>query len=1084
MKYSKYLDSLESICQTGKSNQANTDLKKHVIFPELAGKLSEADQKNEKIGLKIKEVAQTLYSICADSPLLNKDDSSHILRPLFRQSQDSPDPSTIPLVLSGPLVRRAEPGAVTVWVALKSAEEITLSVFEDNNGTPGAKVLTGQQTALKLGKSLFITAITATPTAPDGKPLDYGKSYLYEMEFGTTQQSLTSLGLAAELAYPDCTLPSFMLPPEDLNKVHLIHSSCRNITSDSYDSLPALDNLLQAEWKKHRPQQLFLSGDQIYADEANEVLEHLYIQVGNTLVIGRDANGNFPGTEKMRRQEDGEAEVNPAELIPGERGHLNKLKEFLINNQYKSFIDLLKEHANITEYPREHPGPADTTDYIHDLCGFTPKSRFHLFSLADFFGLYLLNWSDVLWPAFFREEEVKNWAVKYSVDHKNEVPGNLISRLEEGMGQLGGIEKEFINRLNDPVKFPDQKAYVEAAYEVQRFRMVINNFLEMINLVIFAAEMGKVRRVLANIATYMIFDDHDVTDDWHMTREWVHRVYGKPMGRRVLQNALASYAVFQGWGNIPARFTGEQTGRKLLTALSTWVDHHFEDPASEAIIANALKIPDKTQVTKYRAIGAGDTFPEIFDKPLVWDFQINQPGYEVLVLDARTFRSFPGSLYGAANHLSDKALKAQLPAPGMLPPPFSDKPRELTLVISPCNVVTIPLFRNFLSVSGLPLAHYFTGYKGNRWEMAAYDPDQADSWEPGTRMFEKFLSHLAVRENGQQPATKRENKVVILSGDVHFSFAGRLAYWADKPFDSGQDKVHEMVIAHLTASGMKNEAGAWKKLKLDLLGYEYTDLGTTGTRLPAPEVIIGYDKAPAALDKAKQEEIVLRTRWFPNYKPAQILRQPLLLPSMKIHPEVKVPKPEWMYRMDFIRGTKEKEIENFNTLSHFHYARNQGASSEIIRRSSFASITLDWEGEGTLTKALDVTAEAFTSMLAIGKTFPRPPFYVLVDTEIMYVTATEVTPGNDLELHFKKVKRGKADTTAQAHAVDASVKIRRMVSQTNWLVSEMPLKENGTETLPPAEVRIPELTSSALTRFKVAMAADDPQYTKPTPNIL
>jgi hypothetical protein len=288
------------------------------------------------------------------------------------------------------------------------------------------------------------------------------------------------------------------------------------------------------------------------------------------------------------------------------------------------------------------------------------------------------------------------------------------------------------------------------------------------------------------------------------------------------------------------------------------------------------------------------------------------------------------------------------------------------------------------------------------------------------------------------------------------------------------------VIAHLTASGMKNEAGAWKKLKLDLLGYEFTDLGSTGTRLPEPEVMIGYGQAPATLDKAKQDEIVLRTRWFPNYKPGLINKKPLLLPSHKIHPDVKVPKPEWMYRMDFIRGTKEKEVENINTLSHFHFARDQGPSSEIIRRSNFAAITLDWEGEAALTQPLDAKAEAINAILTLGKAFPRPPFYVTIDQEILYVLAMDLPGGSDGEIRFRQVKRGRSDTKAQTHAQQAVVKVRRAVTQTNWLVAETPLKVAGT----PPETTAPTLVPSALTRFKVPMAIDDIQYPKPTPNTL
>lgn len=1080
MKYSTYIDALDAILRTGKSNQQIADAGQHQLYPALEEKLAAAGGLSEKEGKSLRQLLHTLFEICRDSPLLSGSDPAQLLSALFRASAAPPDAGQLPLVLSGPMLRRAGPEAVTVWLALKQEETVTLSVFEDLNGTRGELVLSGQNPTAKLGQHLHVTAVTATPPAPDGKPLAYGKSYLYELTFQNQQQTLTSLGLTAALTYSGYTLPALMLPPEETNRIHLIHSSCRNITSESYDALPALDSLLQTQWRGQRPQQLYLSGDQIYADEANEVLEHLYISVGNTLLSGLAPDGSLAASpEKMRRQEDASPDLCPADIIPGERGHMHKIKEFRINNRHRSFVDLLKEQAGLADYPPEYPGQADTADCIHELCGFTPTSRFHLLALADFFGLYLLNWSEVLWPAFFRDPDVSQWAVRHSMAYKNEQADNLLGRLQAGRGTLAGLEKQFIEKLENGGDAKN-KAYVEAAYALKHLRMVLVNFEEMVNLVIFAAELGKVRRVLANIATYMMFDDHEVTDDWHMTREWVHRVYSKPMGRRVLQNALAAYAVFQAWGNTPGRFAAGKPGGKLLAALSTWIASQYTDPASEQIIGNALKIPDKKHVARYRAIGVGDSFPDIFDQPLAWDYRVDHPRFEVLVLDARTFRSFPGPLYGAADHLSAKALQAQLPEPGVLPPPFSDKPRELTFVISPCNVVTIPLFRNYLSQVALPLAHYVTGYKGQRWEMAAYDPDQADSWEAGTPLFESFLSRLALRTAKQQPAAKSLNHVVVLSGDVHFSYAGRLAYYAQKPFGTDQAKAHEMVVAHLTASGMKNEAGAWKKLKLDLLGYEFTDMGSTQTRLPEPEVIIGYGQAPAALDKAKQDEIVLRTRWFPNYKPGQIVRKPILLPAHKIHPDVKLPPPEWMYRMDFIRGTKEKEVGNINALSHFHYARDQAPSAEIIRRSNFAAITLDWEGEARLTQPLDAKAESFSALLTLGKAFPLPPFFVLIDEEILYVLKTELPAGNEAEIRFLKANRGRADTKAQAHAQQAVVKIRRAVTQTNWLVAEAPLKASGTagDTAPPA------LLPSPLTRFKVPMAADDPQYPKPTLNTL
>lgn len=68
------------------------------------------------------------------------------------------------------------------------------------------------------------------------------------------------------------------------------------------------------------------------------------------------------------------------------------------------------------------------------------------------------------------------------------------------------------------------------------------------------------RRLLANCPSYMMFDDHDVTDDWNINPSWYRHVMGrggsagKPLGKKILANALVAYWAFQGWGNNPDAF--------------------------------------------------------------------------------------------------------------------------------------------------------------------------------------------------------------------------------------------------------------------------------------------------------------------------------------------------------------------------------------------------------------------------------------------------------------------------------------------------------------------------------------------------
>jgi hypothetical protein len=64
-------------------------------------------------------------------------------------------------------------------------------------------------------------------------------------------------------------------------------------------------------------------------------------------------------------------------------------------------------------------------------------------------------------------------------------------------------------------------------------------------------ELPAVQRVFAHLPVAMIFDDHDISDDWNLSREWEEIAYGHPFSRRVIGNALVGYAIGQAWGNQP-----------------------------------------------------------------------------------------------------------------------------------------------------------------------------------------------------------------------------------------------------------------------------------------------------------------------------------------------------------------------------------------------------------------------------------------------------------------------------------------------------------------------------------------------------
>ncbi|MEG0243347.1 MAG: alkaline phosphatase D family protein [Pseudomonas sp.] len=67
----------------------------------------------------------------------------------------------------------------------------------------------------------------------------------------------------------------------------------------------------------------------------------------------------------------------------------------------------------------------------------------------------------------------------------------------------------------------------------------------------FAGNLGQVARVMAHLPCLMIFDDHDITDDWNLSAQWEETAYGHPFSRRIIGNALLGYLLCQAWGNDP-----------------------------------------------------------------------------------------------------------------------------------------------------------------------------------------------------------------------------------------------------------------------------------------------------------------------------------------------------------------------------------------------------------------------------------------------------------------------------------------------------------------------------------------------------
>jgi hypothetical protein len=65
------------------------------------------------------------------------------------------------------------------------------------------------------------------------------------------------------------------------------------------------------------------------------------------------------------------------------------------------------------------------------------------------------------------------------------------------------------------------------------------------------------RWLTSTVSTAMIFDDHDVHDDWNISRAWVERMRAKPWWDERIVSGLMSYWVYQHIGNLSPRELAE-----------------------------------------------------------------------------------------------------------------------------------------------------------------------------------------------------------------------------------------------------------------------------------------------------------------------------------------------------------------------------------------------------------------------------------------------------------------------------------------------------------------------------------------------
>src|SRR5690606_9678583 len=225
------------------------------------------------------------------------------------------------------------------------------------------------------------------------------------------------------------------------------------------------------------------------------------------------------------------------------------------------------EERELAMFPADHthfPAGARKGVVREDARMTTVDGESHLLSLGEFCAMHLLAWHNALWPKKLPTFDDLFWQGPLPVSTFDTVligvdfppgPWQLHTGLYDG-ATVG------LKRVCDDTKklrlFTPQnvglvlKCISENAALKEKFEKETEKKPGELNA--FRDGIPKVRRALANVSTYMMFDDHEVTDDWNLSAIWRDRVLTSPLGRTVLRNGLLAYLLCQGWGNDPQAF--------------------------------------------------------------------------------------------------------------------------------------------------------------------------------------------------------------------------------------------------------------------------------------------------------------------------------------------------------------------------------------------------------------------------------------------------------------------------------------------------------------------------------------------------
>ena len=503
----------------------------------------------------------------------------------------------LPILLMGPMVRRAEQTGVCIVLATSKPAQCQINILNTQS--------VSEQQTIALGERLFLQYVVIKPT---NAPFVLDTLLTYQLLIDGKEIDLSAW------AYNNQSTPAFVIP-NTLNSI--LHGSCRNAHHPAKDSLVTASQWQNTQRSQNKPgaQLLLLSGDQVYADDVAGPMLVVIHQLIEKLGIYKEQPMALPLPEQLNEQ-------------------------------------LYNRHHFLPKTPWQKRSKLGVGYWLKkDEPHFSSVKAFnHLIHFEEYVALYLLNLSAAAWQC---------------VDLQNT--------------QYTGQNQEHQRIFN----------------------------AEKSALLGYSKGLSEVERLFANVSTLMIFDDHDVTDDWNLTAGWEQAINQNPSSKRIVNNGLISYWLFQGMGNDALAKTGA-----------------LIPPFKQSLSAN--------NVWQFKA----------FDKPLNefnhWHYELTTIP-KVVVLDTRTHRWRNESNFNEPSGLLDWERLTELEE--------SLLSHDKVIIVSPApvfGVKSIEAIQAAFNICGQPLMV------------------DVENWMAHEGSAKKLLDTFR--------RTDTPNETLILSGDVHYSF--------------------------------------------------------------------------------------------------------------------------------------------------------------------------------------------------------------------------------------------------------------------------------------------------------------------------